>query len=145
MLSYDEFIEKARATPNEAPDPRFPDKDWSDLWRPKELPGDCFWVSWRTGGMEGGNCWETGRNYPLNPEPEPPQLHGLVALLEGLDVRLREAMVIQGDIVEGGKASDRGYYGNYVDYGFKYITFDDVYERLVEFGYAHPRQEEPTP
>lgn len=145
MLTYDDFIEMARKTPNEAPDERYPHRTWSDMWKPRDLPDDCFWVSWRTGGQEGGDCWGTGANHPLMPEDEPARIHGLIALLEALDVRLSEAMEIQADIVEGGTDCDRGYYGNFVDYGYKYITFDAIHERLVEFRYALPREEEPAP
>lgn len=145
MINYDDFIDRVRRLSNDKPDPDCPDKDWTDMRRPPGLPADTFWASWITGGTEGGNCWGSSSVGFISPEGEPGELYGLLAVLEGADIRLSEYLTIKEDIVSGGSFTDDGYYGNSTRYGFKYITFDAVYDRLVEFGYAQAREAAPAP
>lgn len=104
--------------------------------------GNVFAVQWVTGGVGGGNCWSNSGHYTLEAQPEP-ELDGLVALLEDLDLRLRDANQIM-KLVEYGSYVDRAYYGNYEEISFKYIHMDRVYEKLVELGYAEPKPESPA-
>lgn len=144
MLTYDDFIDLAKATPNEAADPDYPGlvKDWSDMRRVKGVPAEgCFWASWVSGGTQGGNCWGSGGHHAVEREPAP-KLHGLEQLMLALDLRYSEALAIFGD-VQVGKETEGGYYGNSTEYGFKFVTFDAIYDRLVEFGHAAERSHGP--
>lgn len=138
-LSYEDFIEKAQRN------------DEADTWglhlmRAKRLLDDskqAFVAIWVSGGVTGGNCWDTGGHYSLEAEKEP-DLDQLMDLLEEADVTLREGRKIL-ELVRTGSFGESGYYGNYTDYGYKYVTFDEVYDKLVEFGKAEPRTDSPTP
>ncbi len=139
MFTYDDFLDRVRRLSNDKPDPDCPDKDWTDMKRPRRMPEDVFWASWITGGTEGGNCWGSSSVASISPEGEPAELYGLLAVLEGADIKLREYLAIKEDIVTGQSFSDDGHYGNSTQYAFKYISFDAVYDRLIEFGYAQAR------
>ena len=143
MLTYDDFLEKARRLA--LGDPKRPScvDSRTDLGRLVEGE-NAFVVRWRTGGMDGGNCWNDGARYEIDADPAA-ELTGLVTLLEDLDVRLREAKQIL-DLEHLGTYSESGYYGNHENFQYRYLRFDEVYEKLVEFGYAEPRTDaDPQP
>ena len=125
MLSYDDFVAKAKADIDRCGSP------------PHRLKLDepVFYVEWVTGGQEGGSCWG-GEPYSRSPEKEP-ELDALMELLDDLDLRLRHANQILKEM-ETGTYEDRGYYGNWTEYGYKYITLSKVHEKLAEFGYVEP-------
>lgn len=98
---------------------------------------DCFRTAWITGGAEGGDCWGGSPTIFVGTEKDR-HLDILVDVLESLDVRLREANAILA-LVETGTFEELGYYGNFTEYAWKAVSYDVVYDKLVEFGYAEPR------
>lgn len=140
-ISYDDFIEKARQGDQGASWVLGKVRD-EDLLDP-EGPKEAFAATWISGGVEGGNCWNDSGHYSLGGEEEP-ELDRLLDLLEEIDVSLREGRKIM-NLVKVGTVEERGYYGNYTVYGYKFVAFDTVYDKLVEFGKAEPRPGYPTP
>lgn len=132
MLTYDEFAERARAAMPTV------DREGSGL-----VPFDCFWAAWRTCGAQGGNCWG-GEPERIEPEEEPDDLLGLLRFLEDMDVTIQHGVEILSD-AERGEKMESGYYGNWTDWSFKYLTIDALHEKLVALGYVQPREKEPSP
>jgi hypothetical protein len=139
-LTYEEFKEKARAAGGtERFYPRHPDNPELEALMDS---GELFSVRWIAGGMHGGDCWGA-RPYRMDPDPEP-DIEALDTLLEEIGVSLKEGRQLLG-MFERGDYEDGGYYGNYTDYSYKFVSYATIYDKLVEFGYALPREEAPTP
>lgn len=140
MLEYEEFLDIARADENR--------RTWYLERAEEDIPQyddeyDAFVISWVSGGMEGGSCWNNGATDRIAPDPVPEFEH-LFTIFESVKLTFSEGMKIL-DLARDGHTSDSSYYGNYVDYSFRYIPFDEVYDKLVEFGKALPRENVQTP
>lgn len=143
MIAYESFIEEARRTV--ASDPfMWMHSHINDETLPEhEGVADGFVASWVSGGIEGGNCWSEGGHSSITPEEEP-DLDSLLDFLEGLDIKFRDGRKIL-DLMKRGGFEERGYYGNYTRYSYKFVSFDAIYDKLVDLGMAEPRIEAPQP
>jgi len=139
-LTYDEFKEKADAI---GYGPTFYPRGKRDEELTRLMDsGEVFAARWVTGGATGGDCWGASP-YRLDPEKEP-DIERLIDLLEEIDVSLRESRQLL-DMFERGTYEEGGYYGNYTLYAYKYVSYAAIYDKLVEFGRALPREEAPQP
>lgn len=141
MIDYDEFLTLAREAQED------------HAWYRENLKHDpsairdghihAFAVSWLSGGITGGSCWSDGGHYGISPEPEA-ELEVLSDILERCGVSFREGRNIL-KLARTSTHTDHGYYGNSDEHTIKYIPFDEVYDKLVEFGKAAPRSSAPSP
>lgn len=139
-LTYEEFKEKADALGH---GPIFYPRGKQDEEITRLMDsGEVFAARWVTGGQAGADCWGSSP-HRLDPEPEP-DIERLIDLLEELDISLRESRQLL-DMFERGSYEDSGYYNNYTLYAYKYVSYTAIYDKLVEFGYALPREEIPQP
>ena len=95
---------------------------------------DGLYKKWQTGGVSGGNCWSDGGHYSLESEREP-DWDVLEKLLDKHCPNLaRKDYRALFDLEEKGEFTEREYYGNYTDYGWKWICARKLYDFLVERG-----------
>lgn len=143
MFTYDKFIEEARLAVATDPLMWMHDHINDESLSEHEGTADAFITSWVSGGLEGGNCWSEGGHSRITPEDEP-DLDSLIDFLEARDISLRDGRRIL-DLMKRGEFNDHGYYGNYTSYGYKYVSFNAIYDKLAELGRAEPRVETPQP
>jgi len=139
MLDFEEFKEKARQFQDTIP-------DWLHRWKLEGLdnPDETFFVSWVTGGIGGRSMWGHSSEFYLEAEKEP-ELDNLIDFLEAhVGVGLRHGKMIL-DLARTVSHTERGEYQNRVDYDFKYVSYQTVYDKLAELGYAYPRDGAPKP
>lgn len=101
-------------------------------------PRDSLYVSWVTGGVTGGSCWDTGDDDPhhdLAGDPEP-EFSDLDKILEYFCPRISflQHKAILRDVVKRTEHSVNEYYGNYTDYGVKYFKVEELYSYLMSKG-----------
>lgn len=99
---------------------------------------DCLRVSWRSGGIGGGSCWDEGesRHYPIIGDPEP-EFEDLDLLLEAIcpDVSfLNYKKLMKESLMETGSETEYEYYGNSTTYSYKQIELKKLYDALVKVG-----------
>lgn len=143
-ITYDDFIDEARRAAMNA---------HAFMWMHDQINDpslsnhddaiEAFVVCWVSGGIEGGNCWNEGGHQSIAPEEEP-ELDPLIDTLEKLEVSLRDGRKILG-LTKTGSFEERGYYGNYTRYSYKYVPFDAIFDKLVELDKAEPRVEAAHP
>jgi hypothetical protein len=99
-------------------------------------PDAILVAGWRTGGMDGGNCWGgEARAYKTNVrEPE-------LALLDALLLKVAPKISFLEykqllTLVESGETTHYEYYGNSTDYAYKYIKLSALETALAEMGYV---------
>lgn len=140
-MDYAEFTEKAREACGHA--------SWEiSLIRNEDVKklaeaNELFIVTWVSGGTAGGNCWGPGGHYSIESDREP-EMDALINVLEESGISLKEARQVF-ELIQHGTFGESGYYGNYTDYGYKWISFAAAYDKLVEFGKAEPRADAPAP
>lgn len=144
-ITYDDFIDEAR---------RAAQRDGcAFMWMHDRIVDetaheddgviDAFVVCWVSGGIEGGNCWNDGGHHNITCEEEP-ELDPLIDVLEKLEISLRDGRKILS-LVKTGGFEERGYYGNFTRYSYKYVSFDAIFDKLVELDKADPRVEAAHP
>ncbi len=121
---------------------RIPSSNYSTaegLYRQSELKEDAkgnisngfISEAWTTGGMTGGSCWGTER-YSVEPEDE----KDLDLLFQFLEEYFPAISFLDANKllkqVKKGTYDYSGYYGNYSNYAFKYVLFDDIVALLGE-------------
>lgn len=143
MITYENFIEQARIAVATDPFMWIHDHINDESLSEHEGTADAFITSWISGGIEGGNCWSEGGHSRITPEGEPDP-DSLFDFLEKLDINFRDGRKIL-DLMKEGGFEERGYYGNYTRYGYKFVSFDAIYDKLIELGRAEPRIEVPQP
>jgi hypothetical protein len=143
MITYDDFIGEARRAVATDPFMWMHDHINDESLSEHEGTADAFIASWVSGGIEGGNCWSEGGHSRITPEEEP-DLDSLFDFFEKLEISFRDGRKIL-DLMKRGGFEERGYYGNYTSYGYKYVAFNAIYDKLVELGKAEPRIETPLP
>lgn len=141
MIDYDEFLTLAHAAQEDHGWYREALKHDNAAVRDGHI--HAFAVSWISGGITGGSCWNDGGHYSVSPEPEA-ELTALSDILEKCGVSFREGRNIL-KLARMHTQTDRGYYGNFEEHTIKYVPFDEVYDKLVEFGKAAPHGSAPTP
>jgi hypothetical protein len=92
-------------------------------------------VSWVSGGIGGGNCWNEGGHYGLSAEPEPED-ETLAVILETFCPNLsylqyRRLSQIDDLYIRESK-TEREYYGNYTEYETRELNLEAVYDFLVK-------------
>jgi len=152
LITYDEFIEKAKASRSRMlASPVGCEADSILALRGRE---DVFIAEWIVGGEEGHSCWTWNGEDPDNPgyprdvaaEGEP-DIFEVAPVLSDLGLSDGDTYVLEWDWVSiiNPAYEVRGDYGNHLKYGVKWIAFDRLFEALVEIGKAEPRAEAPTP
>jgi hypothetical protein len=93
-------------------------------------------AGWRTGGMDGGNCWGgTAKAYTTGVrEPELLLLDSLLMKVAPKISFLEYKTLLA--LVQTGETTHYEYYGNSTDYAYKYIALRDLEIALREMGYA---------
>ena len=112
------------------------DRD-SDTENDKNAP--YISVSWRTGGLSGGSCWDDGSkdvHYATEGDP-PEELELLDTLLEKVkpDIGFLQYKALCAKVVHHDSYSVGEYYGNYTNYAVKYVAIPELYEYLLEKGW----------
>lgn len=136
--SLDAFVAEVRSILRAADCHEFSDRlpDRRDRQEP------CISVSWTTGGVTGGSCWndEPTRHRGVSSEP-PQELTGLDIILEALypDVSFMAYRKLVREVVE--TKTYRGgsdFYGNYTDEAAKMVRLSVLYEAFRERGWPTP-------
>lgn len=96
-------------------------------------------VSWCSGGMTGGSCWDDGndvRYYPVDASPEE-DFYELDEILEKVcpNITYLQFRNLERLITQDSRTED-DYYGNYSVYAIKRLKVDDLWNFLVENGYG---------
>jgi len=90
----------------------------------------CRWVS---GGSTGKSCWG-GDARPVDPDRESEELEeSLEKILTKIcpNMTFLQYKRLCRDLIEYGESGDGGdYYGNYYDYGTKWLELQKLYDRL---------------
>lgn len=98
---------------------------------------DTLCVEWRTGGYEGGNCWDsTEPTYRSSGNP-PEELTDLGKVLEAVkhDMTFLQYRALSNQLIQSGNRTENEYYGNSTSYAYKYIPIKDLYEYLNDKGW----------
>jgi hypothetical protein len=131
MLSYDDFIEKARADARRCNARDLPS-------RAAREHADGFVAVWVTGGEARGS----DGLYDLRPEPEP-EVEPLLELLDDLGLRRRQVNEIKALFVRDEATETTDYHGQWETKAYKVLSIDALHEKLVEFGVVEPRPHAP--
>ncbi len=100
---------------------------------PDPNPEMGIYIEWVVGGQSGGHCGG-GDLYRLGTEPEPDWV-GLDEILERLAPNIsfiQFRRLLNESLVEN-YTSD-GYYGNYTDYSYRWLSVRKLYDYLIEKG-----------
>lgn len=95
---------------------------------------------WRTGGVSGGSCWDTGDNddqfYDMESEPEP-EFESLDKILEHFapNVTFLQYKRLIQDCVERGDHRENEYYGNHTNYAYKIIKLEALFKYMKGLGW----------
>lgn len=105
-------------------------------WRrkPYDLGKDVLMVTWEIGGAEGGNCWRDNqaRKYVTgNPVPDFDVFDDALLVLCP-DLKHSQFTEIAKKVVVQDTDTDSEYYGNYTEYGRKYVYLDQLHKTLKE-------------
>lgn len=91
-----------------------------------------------TGGASGGSCWGgTASSYSTGREASEAEVPDLDRLLEEIapDISFLKYKKLMSEIKwQTTEHCDNDYYGNYSEYGYKYITCDQLFDDLVNAG-----------
>ena len=114
------------------------DKALAPTYRRNTVEGDFIQVSWCTGGMSGGSCWDDGtedHHYGVSSSPEP-EFEDLDTIMEKLypEITFMIYKRMAQAIIKTTEYTDIEYYGNYYEYTVKYVDLTDLYEFLKEKG-----------
>jgi hypothetical protein len=140
-ITYEEFLEMAKPHAAGPADHHYAMYD--DELKQFLDDSSAFFEKWVTGGREGGSPWNDGLGASYFAEREP-DLRGLYEVFDRIGISYWKGRKIEWDVKDG-HYTDSGYYGSYTEYAYKWISFEAVYDRLVEFGMAHPREQAPRP
>lgn len=90
-------------------------------------------AEWCTGGISGGNCWESGGHHAMEGDP-PAELDGLDTLLEAICPKITfiQYKRLLKDLVEIGDYEVDEYYGNCTRYSYKVVSLRKLYQKLQE-------------
>ena len=94
-------------------------------------------LRWRTGGLEGGNCWDgQDRQYAVGGEAEP-AFEDFDNLLEKVcpDLSYLRYKKLER-LIEIGEERENEYYGNYSIHAVKTLSIDTLWDFLNEHGYG---------
>lgn len=97
-------------------------------------------VRWKTGGLSGGSCWDTGdedtRYYSEEGDPEV-EFDELDEILERVcpDISYLKFRKLE-KLIEHDSATENEYYGNYSIYSIKRLVVEKLWDFLVEHGYC---------
>lgn len=110
---------------------RFPEVfDFTDYVEDKY---DIYPLSWITGGIAGGNCWDEGGHYSIGPDPEP-EFDCLDAIFEDVYSSLtflQYRRLLKANIVTVEDNSYSEYYGNYTSGNKKRLNLENLYVALA--------------
>jgi hypothetical protein len=132
-MEYEDFLKKVKeltyVTTSHIEDYSYYNK------KTKSKGEDQISVSWTTGGVTGGSCWDTGdepdRHRPVRGEQEPE--------FEALDLILGHFCPAIGflqyknlcaGIIKTDSQTQNDYYGNYTEVGIKFCVIKDLYTEL---------------
>ena len=93
---------------------------------------DFFREEWVCGGITGGSCWgsENLRGRTAEPEPEFTAVDTLLELLVP-DIKFLQYKKL-AHIFSENEYTILEYYGNSTEYRYKWVTIEDLYNKLVE-------------
>lgn len=126
MMTYKEFLALIKTVTTPA-----------TLINYREACDPCIYVSWITGGVTGGSCWDSddSRLEPVRGEPEP-EFEMLDKVLEKVcpDIGFLAYKNLCAEVVETLERHENEYYGNYTDTCIKKVDLKKLYDALVERG-----------
>lgn len=107
-------------------------------WNNRHPEKAFFEESWRTGGEQGGSCWDDGtedHHCPINGDIEPPMTDLDELLLKvAPNISFLVYRNLENKLLERDERCENEYYGNYTNYGIKRINIKKLYDYLVEHG-----------
>jgi len=136
MLTYEEFRELAKPFTGGRYETDMYDPDLRTAIDTSEV----FFQSWIIGGKSGGNVWGED-HYTVSAEKEPDP-EALYEVFEKLGLSYWTGRKIERE-QKTGTYTERAYYGDFTENAYKWISVDAVYDKLVEFGMAYPREQAP--
>lgn len=95
----------------------------------KKKYGEEITVSWRTGGIGGGNCWGDGDHYGIEGDDEPDLDIDRIIMAECPNISYMKFRQIEKRIVRK-NWEEYEYYGNESYYSSKTISTKDLYDIL---------------
>jgi hypothetical protein len=114
--------------------------------RIEQILGDSYYfrnegkleVTWTTGGMTGGSCWNDGvedPHYPVEAEEEP-EFEALDKVLEALcpQITFLQYKKLVKSVVSRDATSENEYYGNYYDKMTKSVDLNVLKQYLKQNG-----------
>ena len=131
-MDYSEFLTAVKACDV------YIDKALEPTYRRNTVEGDFIQISWCTGGMSGGSCWDDGKedhHYSVSSSPEP-EFEALDAIMERFypEITFMTYKRMAQTLIKISDYCDNEYYGNYYNYAVKYVDLKDLYEFLKEKG-----------
>ena len=117
---------------------KYPTRGEEQAWREEHSELAFFEESWRTGGEQGGSCWDDGtedHHCPINGDIEPPMTDLDELLLKvAPNISFLVYRNLENKLLERDERCENEYYGNYTNYGIKRINIKKLYDYLVEHG-----------
>ena len=96
---------------------------------------DFILQSWRTGGVDGGSCWDSSdpQEYTIGDEHRPKSFSDLDKILTKFSPKITflQYKVIENDLVHSGSNIEYEYYGNRTDYSYQYVKLLDLFDYLT--------------
>jgi len=94
-------------------------------------------VSWSTGGISGGSCWDDGsqdNHHSYTTDNPPEELELLDAILNHFRPNLSflEYKMLNSKLVEHGSYTEGEYYGNETHYATKTVELEKLYNYMKE-------------
>lgn len=99
-------------------------------------PDPTLSVEWVSGGISGGNCWDSGGHYSREADT-PEELASLDTVLELCcpQITFLQHRALTRELVKSTSRSQHEYYGNHTDHQGKEISLLALYNYLAEKGW----------
>lgn len=138
MITYEEFLTKCKDitsgfTGSGELEMSYHSREW--LRRQKgEIKEPRLIVTWSTGGVSGGSCWDSSNPKPYTSNDLPEELEILDTILTHFysQMSFLQYRVLSNTLVKYDTYSVGEYYGNCTDYAYKTIDIRSLYDYMVE-------------
>jgi len=103
----------------------------------KSITSENYFVyAYTTGGASGGNCWNDNPAEPYTCSYDPEFLPLKIFLINYFREMsfINWNIIMNSDLITHGEYTENEYYGNYTNYEYKYISYEDVWKLLKSLG-----------
>lgn len=135
-MSYEKFIEALKK--NDKYSIHDPETGKREYWQSRHEWRTSHTIEqyWRTGGVDGGNCWNDGGHYALDADPTPtswPEFDKII-MEYWPDITFMQYRAMIQPLIVYHERTEYEYYGNNTKYGHNVVNLKQLFTLLKENG-----------